>query len=79
MVMWPAQADQFGYFEAICQRNWATAHPDLIVRFLKSLVQAENFNVNNQSKAIALVAKELNYSSTYTASVWSRLSVFSDT
>ena len=34
-VIWSAQADQFGYFEATCTKNWATTHPDLIVRFLK--------------------------------------------
>ena len=71
VVMWPAQADQFGYFEAICTRNWATTHSDLIVRFLKALVQAENFNINHQSQAIALVAKNLNYTNSYTTSVWS--------
>jgi NitT/TauT family transport system substrate-binding protein len=70
IVMWPAQADQFGYFEAICTKNWAVMHPDLIVRFLKALVQAESFNVNNENQAIALVAKDLNYTNAYTASVW---------
>ena len=35
ILVWPAQADQFGYFEAICTKTWATTHPDLIERFLK--------------------------------------------
>ena len=69
-LVWPAQADQFGYFEAICTKNWATTHPDLIVRFLKALIQAQNFNINHQNQAITMVAKNLNYTNSYTASVW---------
>jgi ABC-type nitrate/sulfonate/bicarbonate transport system substrate-binding protein len=70
-VLLPIQSNQFGYFEATCTRNWAATHSDLIVRFLKSLIQAENFNINNQNQAISLVAKDLNYTDAYTASVWS--------
>ena len=70
IVMWAAQADQFGYFEATCMRSWAAQHPDLIVRFLKALVQAENFNINHKEQSIAIVAKALNYTNSYTASVW---------
>jgi ABC-type nitrate/sulfonate/bicarbonate transport system substrate-binding protein len=70
VVIWPAQADQFGYFEAICTQTWETSHSDLIVRFLKALIQAENFNINHQNQAISLVAKDLNYANSYAASVW---------
>jgi ABC-type nitrate/sulfonate/bicarbonate transport system substrate-binding protein len=70
-VLLPIQSNQFGYFEATCTRNWAATHSDLIVRFLKALIQAENFNINNQNQAISLVAKDLNYTDAYTASVWS--------
>ncbi len=70
-VVWPAQAEQFGYFEAICSRNWAATHPDLIVRFLKALIQAENFNADHKDQAISIVAKDLNYTNAYTTSVWS--------
>lgn len=70
-VMWPAQADQFGYFEAICPKDWAATHSDLIVRFLKALVQAQNFNLNHQNQAMDIVAKDLNFTSSYINSVWS--------
>lgn len=69
-VIWPAQANQLGYFDAVCTTNWATAHSDLIVRFLKTMVQAENFNLNHQDQAMAIVAKTLNYTSAYMADVW---------
>ena len=68
--VWPLQSNQFGYFEATCSKNWANVHPDLIERFFKAIVQAESFNINHQDQAIALVAKDLNYTETYTASVW---------
>jgi ABC-type nitrate/sulfonate/bicarbonate transport system substrate-binding protein len=71
IVMWPAQAEQSGYFEAICTKNSATVHPELIVRFLKAIIQAEDFNINHKDQAIAIVAKNLNYTNSYTASDWS--------
>jgi ABC-type nitrate/sulfonate/bicarbonate transport system substrate-binding protein len=70
-VIWPAQADQFGYFEALCPKDWAAAHPDLIIRFLKSLIQAQNFNLDHQNQAKDILAKQLNYTSSYVNSVWS--------
>jgi ABC-type nitrate/sulfonate/bicarbonate transport system substrate-binding protein len=69
-IVWPLQSGQFGYFESICTKNWATSHPELIVRFLKALIQAENFNINNQDQAISLLSKDLNYTKEYTTSVW---------
>jgi len=69
-VIWPAQANQLGYFDAVCTASWETAHSDVIVRFLKALVQAENFNINHKTQVMAIVANTLNYTSTYLATVW---------
>lgn len=69
-VVWSAQAGQPGYVVALCTQSWANAHPELITRFLNALVQAESFNVNHPNQAIEVVAKELNYSSSYLTSVW---------
>jgi sulfonate transport system substrate-binding protein len=70
IIMWPAQSDQFGYFDATCTVSWAAEHPDLVVRFLKALVQAETFSLNHKAEAIAIVAKNLNYTISYTDSDW---------
>jgi ABC-type nitrate/sulfonate/bicarbonate transport system substrate-binding protein len=70
IVIWPAQADQFGYFEATCTQNWAISNPDLAARFLKSIIQAENFNIIHRDQAIAIVARDLNYTNSYLESVW---------
>jgi NitT/TauT family transport system substrate-binding protein len=71
IVMWPAQADQFGYFEAVCAQDWVVSNPALAARFLKSIVQAENFNIVHKDQAMSIVAKDLNYTDSYVESVWS--------
>jgi NitT/TauT family transport system substrate-binding protein len=70
-ITFPIQSNQFGYFEAISSRDWANAHPDLIARFLKALIQAEDFNINHKDQAISSVAKDLNYTISYATSIWS--------
>lgn len=69
--MWPIQAGQLGYIDAICTKSWAAENPDLIVRFLKSLVEAESFTMTHEEEAIAIVANTLNYSVDYLSMVWS--------
>lgn len=71
VIVWQAQADQFTYSDLICQSSWAQQNPNLIVRFLKSVIQAENFVINHQTQSIAIVTKALNYTSTYLPTVWS--------
>ena len=71
VVVWPIQSNQFGYFEESSTKDWAVAHPNLIVRFLKALIQAENFNFEHRDQAISLVSKDLNYTIEYTTSIWS--------
>jgi NitT/TauT family transport system substrate-binding protein len=69
-VIWPAQASQFGYFDAACSKSWTANNPESIVRFLKALVQAENFDANHQKQAMTIVAGQLNYTNSYMQSVW---------
>lgn len=69
-VMWPAQAEQAYYVNAICTSSWAITHPELITRFLKSLSQAESYLINNPNNAKAIVANRLNYSAAYVDSIW---------
>jgi len=71
VVAWQAQANQFAYSDLVCTISWAQQNPGLIVRFLKSLVQAESFVIDHQSQAISIVTNTLNYSSAYLPTVWS--------
>jgi ABC-type nitrate/sulfonate/bicarbonate transport system substrate-binding protein len=71
IIMWPAQSNQAYYINAICTSNWAMVHSELIMRFLKSLRQAESYLINNPNNAKAIVANRLNYSAAYVDSIWS--------
>jgi ABC-type nitrate/sulfonate/bicarbonate transport system substrate-binding protein len=71
VVTWPAQSNQLGYNDLVCTRSWAQQHSDLVVRFLKSLISAEDFVINHQNQSIDIVTKALNYSSTYLPPLWS--------
>lgn len=71
VVVLQAQSGQFAFSNLICTTSWAQQNSGLIVRLLKSLVQAQNFIINHQNQAIAIVTKTLNYSSTYLPTVWS--------
>jgi ABC-type nitrate/sulfonate/bicarbonate transport system substrate-binding protein len=70
-VMWPIQAGQLAYIDAISTRDWAQENPELIERFLRSLVQAEDFGLRHPDDAMAIVAKTLNLSIEYLQTVWS--------
>ncbi len=69
-VIWPAQSGQVAYCNAICVDDWAAKHPDLVIRFLKSLAQAETYLVRNPSEGKAIVQKRLHYDDAYLASIW---------
>jgi NitT/TauT family transport system substrate-binding protein len=71
-VVWSAQAGLPGYISLICTQDWAAAHQDLIERFLKALIQAQQFVVNHPDQAITAVAETLNYTNSYLTSVWSQ-------
>jgi len=70
IVMWPAQANQPYYVAVITTNNWTATHPELVIRFLNALIQAETFSLNNKDKAIAIVTGKLGYESSYTTTVW---------
>jgi|WetSurMetagenome_2_1015567.scaffolds.fasta_scaffold147115_1 NitT/TauT family transport system substrate-binding protein len=70
-VMWPIQGGQQAYIDAVCSRSFAQAHPELITRFLKALVQAEDFTNSNQDQAMSILNNALNFTSSNTAADWS--------
>lgn len=67
--MWSVQNDQPAYLLLACRSDWAVQNPDTVVRFLKSLSQAQNYLVNNQASAEAIIEKTLNQ--TITQETWS--------
>jgi ABC-type nitrate/sulfonate/bicarbonate transport system substrate-binding protein len=68
-VMWSAQSSQMAYVVLGCRNDWVAQHQELVVRFLKSLSQAEDYLINNRASAEALVSQQRNQ--TISSETWS--------
>ncbi len=71
-VVWPAQSNQLLYWNIIGRDTWVANHPELIKRFLRSLIQAEEYLARHSGEAKAIVQARLKYDDTYMAKVWSQ-------
>jgi NitT/TauT family transport system substrate-binding protein len=65
-----AQSNQPQYALMISSDEWINAHPDLINRFLKSLLQAEEFANASPAEAKAIVKAHMNFTEAYIETVW---------
>lgn len=70
VIVWPAQSSQPGFALVTCRDDWAANHPETINKFLRSLVQAEQYSINNPNAAMAIVQNRLNYTDEYIGTVW---------
>jgi ABC-type nitrate/sulfonate/bicarbonate transport system substrate-binding protein len=70
-VVWSIQSSQPLYAQAIAADEWISMHPELVTRFLKSLLLAEDFVINHPSQAKAIVKSHLSLSDAYMDKVWS--------
>ena len=71
-VVWSIQSSQPLYAQAISTDEWITTHPELINRFLRSLLQAEEFAVNHPAEAKAIVKSQMNLTDAYVETVWTQ-------
>ncbi|HLO33503.1 MAG TPA: ABC transporter substrate-binding protein [Anaerolineales bacterium] len=71
-VVWSAQSSQPLQTQLISTDEWITGHPDLVNRFLKSLVLAEEYAIRNPAEAKAIVQKQLKLEAAYMDTVWSQ-------
>jgi NitT/TauT family transport system substrate-binding protein len=69
-VMWPVQSHQPLYTQVIATDEWIAQHPELIERFLNSLVQAEEYAIHNPAEAKSIVQQRLQLDPTYMETVW---------
>lgn len=70
VVIWDVQEDQPSYTLITSTKEWTDKNPALVVRLLKSLLQAEDYVIANPGEARVLVQQKLNYNSAYFNSVW---------
>ena len=71
-VIWSIQSNQPLYANAIATDEWITNHPELVNRFLKSLLQAEDYAINHPAEAKAIVKNQMSISDAYADKVWSQ-------
>jgi NitT/TauT family transport system substrate-binding protein len=71
-AVWSAQSSQPLYTQVISTDEWITKHPELVVRFLKSLAQAEEYVIRRPDEAKAIIQKRLNLYAAYMETVWSQ-------
>ena len=69
-IVWSVQSNQLLDFVVSGKNDWIIQHPDLVTRFLKSLVQAEDYTVNHTAEAQAIIQKQLNITSSAMAEKW---------
>jgi NitT/TauT family transport system substrate-binding protein len=70
VMIWPAQSNQATYYSIYSTGSWASEHPELIQRFLNSLVQAESYLIRNPDQARAIIQNKLNHSDEYMTEIW---------
>lgn len=68
--VWQAQSNQPQYALMVSSDEWINAHPDLINRFLKSLLEAEEFANDSPAEAKAIVKAHMNFTEAYIETVW---------
>ncbi len=68
--VWQGQSNQPQYALMISTNEWINAHPDLVNKFLKSLLQAEEFASNSPSEAKTIVKEHMNFTDAYIETVW---------
>jgi len=71
LVIWSSQEEQPSYTLVMCTDMRTAENPELIKRFLKSLIQAESHTASHPEVAKAIIQKKMNYSEAYMADVWS--------
>jgi NitT/TauT family transport system substrate-binding protein len=69
--VWSIQNMQPGFGIISSRNDWLLYNPELVVRFLKSLVSAEDYLINNPDAARDIVQKELNFSDESISTLWS--------
>lgn len=69
-ITWSVQSDQQAYSLVFCRNDWITQHPDLVNRFLKAIIQAEDYLVNHPVEAKSIIQKDYNATDAYMNQIW---------
>ena len=70
-VVWSIQNSQPLYAQAIATNEWITSNPELVIRFLKSLLHAEDFVTNHPAESKVIVKNQISFNDADIDRVWS--------
>lgn len=70
VIVWPAQGDQKIFALSYSTDTFIANHPQVILRYLRSLIQAEHYVQAYPLEAQQLIAKKLGYDNTYMQHMW---------
>lgn len=71
-VSWPGQSGQDFYFILIGKEGWIKTHSSAVERFLKAIIQAEEFVKGNNEEARQLIEQRFDYEPAYMQYSWSK-------
>jgi NitT/TauT family transport system substrate-binding protein len=71
-IVWSVQSNQPLQTQVISTEEWITEHPDIVIRFLKSLVLAEQYVILHPAESKLIVQKQINVDAAYMDKVWSQ-------
>jgi len=71
-LIWNAQPNRRFYFLSICREEFIDKNPELIKRFLDSLIRAEIFIENNQAVSQNIIQKRIGVDLEYLKKVWEK-------
>jgi ABC-type nitrate/sulfonate/bicarbonate transport system substrate-binding protein len=69
-VSWPAQSGQLLFMAISTSKDTIDKNPDIIVRLLRSLHQADAFVLEHPEEAKAIVQRKMNYEPAYLEKIW---------
>ncbi len=73
VIMWFVDNEQPQLKNIISTGTWLEQHPDIALRILKSLTQAETFVINHPDQVKDIVQKRLQYDDEYMNLVWTQI------
>jgi len=69
-LVWPAQSSQEVYGVLVCRREWVVQHAEVVRRYLRALLEAENYLLGHPDQAKTIVRERLHYDDSYIAAIW---------
>jgi ABC-type nitrate/sulfonate/bicarbonate transport system substrate-binding protein len=69
-VTWQVQSGQLMYGILMTTERWIKKNPDLAKRLMKSLLEAEDYLIQNADQAKGIVQKSLGYDERYLETIW---------